>query len=367
MMDKALNIEEYKAEFEALLALMLTQNASDLHCSAGVSPVLRIHGELIEQTVLSSLNKESLACMAEAVLSADQYQHLMSQRSFDLGYSNKNGDRFRLNFYFERGCLAFAIRSLHNSFATFEQLRLPSQLESIVDLKDGLVLVTGTTGSGKSTTLASIINKINETRACHILTIEDPIEFIHTNNRAVVHQREVGDDVLTFADAIRSAMREDPDVMLLGEMRDLETMHAAITAAETGHLVFATLHTNDAVGVIDRLIGMFPGDLQNTVRQQLSMSLRAVVTQTLVRTVDDVGRVPINEIVMVNSAVSNLIREHSSSQIRSVMETGRAQGNQTLEFALAQRVKDKLITRDKALQLTTRKEQFENALRVLNR
>lgn len=366
-MDKALKIEEYKAEFEALLALMLTQNASDLHCSAGISPVLRIHGELIEQKALSSLNKESLACMAEAVLSADQYQHLMSQRSCDLGYSNKNGDRFRLNFYFERGCLAFAIRSLHNSFATFEQLRLPSQLESIVDLKDGLVLVTGTTGSGKSTTLASIINKINETRACHILTIEDPIEFIHTNNRAVVHQREVGDDVLTFADAIRSAMREDPDVMLLGEMRDLETMHAAITAAETGHLVFATLHTNDAVGVIDRLIGMFPGDLQNTVRQQLSMSLRAVVTQTLVRTVDDVGRVPINEILMVNSAVSNLIREHSSSQIRSVMETGRAQGNQTLEFALAQRVKDKLITRDKALQLTTRKEQFENALRVLNR
>ena len=357
----------YKAQFEQLLAMMLELGASDMHCSANVAPVMRIHGELQEREELPPFVKDQLLGMAEAVLSTEQFEHLISKRSCDLGYSNQLGVRFRLNIYFERGSLAFAIRALDGSFCTFEELRLPAQLEDVVGFKDGLVLVTGATGSGKSTTLASIINKINETRACHILTIEDPIEFVHSNIRSVVHQREVGDDVLSFADAIRSAMREDPDVMLLGEMRDLETMHAAITAAETGHLVFATLHTNDAVGVIDRLIGMFPGDLQNTVRQQLSMCLRAVVTQTLVRSPDGQGRIPVNEILMVNGAVSNLIRENNSTQIRSVMETGRAQGNQTFEFALAKRVYEKFLTKEQALQLTSRKEQFENSLRVLGR
>lgn len=362
-----MNSHSYTQQFETLLACMLAQGASDMHGSVNVAPVLRIQGDLVEQVQLPVLEKHTLLGMAEAILSVEQFEHLTHQRSCDLGYSKQNGERFRLNFYFERGNLAFAARALNNAFCTFEELGLPAQLAVIAGQKDGLVLVTGTTGSGKSTTLASMINKINEERACHILTIEDPIEFVHTNKKAVVHQREVGEDVLSFADAIRSAMREDPDVMLLGEMRDLETMHAAITAAETGHLVFATLHTNDAVGVIDRLVGMFPGDLQNTVRQQLSMSLRAVVTQTLVQSADGVGRIPVNEILMVNPAVSNLIREQNSSQIRSVMETGRAQGNQTLEYALALRVKSKLITREKALQLTSRKEQFENALKVLNR
>jgi len=357
----------YTEQFERLLALMLDLGASDMHCSANVAPVMRIHGELQEREELPPFEKDQLLGMAEAVLSTEQFEHLISKRSCDLGYSNQLGVRFRLNIYFERGSLAFAIRALDGSFCNFEELRLPAQLEDVVGFKDGLVLVTGATGSGKSTTLASIINKINETRACHILTIEDPIEFVHSNIRSVVHQREVGDDVLSFADAIRSAMREDPDVMLLGEMRDLETMHAAITAAETGHLVFATLHTNDAVGVIDRLIGMFPGDLQNTVRQQLSMCLRAVVTQALVRSPDGQGRIPVNEILMVNGAVSNLIREHNSTQIRSVMETGRAQGNQTFEYALAKRVHEKFLTREQALQLTNRKEQFENSLRVLGR
>ncbi|WP_420555156.1 type IV pilus twitching motility protein PilT [Neptuniibacter marinus] len=362
-----MNSHFYKQQFEDLLASMLALGASDMHGSVDVYPVFRIQGELLEQNQLPVLERGTLEGMAEALLSAEQFEHLTTQRSCDLGYSNAEGERFRLNFYFERGGLAFAVRALNNAFCTFEELRLPEQLEVIAGQKDGLVLVTGTTGSGKSTTLASMINKINEERACHILTIEDPIEFVHPNKCSVVHQREVGEDVLSFADAIRSAMREDPDVMLLGEMRDLETMHAAITAAETGHLVFATLHTNDAVGVIDRLVGMFPGNLQNTVRQQLSMSLRAVVTQILVSSADGSGRVPVNEILMVNGAVSNLIREKNSAQIRSVMETGRSQGNQTLEYALALRVKDKLITYEKALQLTYRKEQFENALKVLNR
>lgn len=356
---------DYLEQFEKLLNLMVSLNASDLHCSLNTAPVMRIHGLIEEQTDYERFDQNTLNGMVEAVLSSEQLAHLKTQRSCDLGYSSNESQRFRLNIYYERGNLALAIRWLEGEFHSFEKLKLPPQIREVVGFKDGLVLVTGATGSGKSTTLASIINEINKTRPCHILTIEDPIEFIHSNQTAVVHQREVGQDVPSFADAIRSAMREDPDVVLLGEMRDLETMHAAITAAETGHLVFATLHTNDAVGVIDRLIGMFPGEEQNTIRQQLSMALRAVITQTLARQIEGRGRVPINEILMVNNAVSHLIREHNPSQIRSIMETGRSLGNQTFEYALAKRVFEKLISREQALQLTQRKDQFENALRIL--
>lgn len=356
---------DYLEQFEQMLSQMVSLNASDLHCSVNTAPVMRINGLIEEQTEYEIFNQRSLTGIVEAILTAEQLAHLKTKLSCDLGYSNNELQRFRINIYYERGSLALAIRWLKSSFHSFEELKLPPQIAELVKFKDGLVLVTGATGSGKSTTLASIINEINKTRPCHILTIEDPIEFVHSNQKAVVHQREVGQDVPSFADAIRSAMREDPDVILLGEMRDLETMHAAITAAETGHLVFATLHTNDAVGVIDRLIGMFPGEEQNTIRQQLSMALRAVVTQTLARQIENRGRVPINEILMVNSAVSHLIREHNPSQIRSIMETGRALGNQTFEYALAKRVFEKLISREHALQLTHRKDQFENALRIL--
>lgn len=362
-----MNLQQSKEQFESLLSLMLKTDASDMHLSAGIAPAFRIHGELAENPELMPTGNEQLLAIAEAILTTEQFNNLKEKRSCDLGYTNDDQHRFRLNIYFERSSLAFAVRSLKNEFSSFEELRLPAQLRQIADFKDGLVLVTGATGSGKSTTLASLLNEINADRACHILTIEDPIEYLHSNRNAIVHQREVGDDVYSFADAIRSAMREDPDVILIGEMRDLETMHAAITAAETGHLVFATLHTNDAVGVIDRLIGMFPGDRQNTIRQQLSMCLRAVVTQTLVKQQDGTDRVPVNEVLMVNGAVANLIREQNASQIRSIMETGRAQGNQTFEHALASRVREKLISKDQALLLTNRKEQFENALRVMLR
>lgn len=351
--------------FESLLTRMVELRASDLHCSVNTAPLMRINGLISERSELAVLDQNTLLGMAEAVLSTKQLQHLKTALSVDFSYSNNDAERFRLNFYHERGSLAFAIRWLEGEFQSFETLNLPPQIREVVSYKDGLVLVTGATGSGKSTTLASIIHEINVNRPCHILTIEDPIEFIHSNKAAVVHQREVGADVPSFSDAIRGAMREDPDVILLGEMRDLETMHAAITAAETGHLVFATLHTNDAVGVIDRLIGMFPGEEQNTIRQQLSMALRAVITQTLVQRLDKKGRVPVNEILFVNGAVSNLIREHNPSQIRSIIETSRALGNQTFEFALAKRVHEKAISKEQAMQLTPRTDQLNDSLRML--
>ncbi|MAX51102.1 MAG: twitching motility protein [Methylophaga sp.] len=353
------------AQIESYLAYMIQHHASDMHLSMNTSPVMRIHGLTEEQTKFERLEQFDLQAISEAIMSSEQLHTLHNKRSCDFGYSSEQHERFRINAYFERGNLAFAVRWLDGQFHSLEKLHLPPQIAELVKLKDGLVLVTGATGSGKSTTLASLINEINKDRPCHILTIEDPIEFIHHNQKAVIHQREVGVDVPSFAEAIRNAMREDPDVILLGEMRDLDTMHAAITAAETGHLVFATLHTNDAVGVIDRLIGMFPGDEQNTIRQQLSMCLRAVVTQTLARRSDQEGRIPINEILMVNGAVSHLIREHNPSQIRSIMETGRSLGNQTFEYALAKRVHERAISHDFASRLTSRKDQFEAALRTL--
>lgn len=358
------NLESRK-QFEHYLAFMVEQGASDLHLSINTSPVMRIHGLTEEQTQFERLTEHDLQGITESIMSSEQLGSLHQRRSSDFGYTSEQAQRFRINVYYERSSLAFAIRWLDGSFSSFKELNLPPQIGELVKLKDGLVLVTGATGSGKSTTLASLINEINRDRPCHILTIEDPIEFVHQNKTAVIHQREVGVDVPSFAEAIRNAMREDPDVILLGEMRDLDTMHAAITAAETGHLVFATLHTNDAVGVIDRLIGMFPGGEQNTIRQQLSACLRAVVTQTLARRSEGRGRVPINEILMVNGAVAHLIREHNPSQIRSIMETGRALGNQTFEYALAKRVHERMISKDQALQLTQRKEQFDAALRTL--
>lgn len=355
---------DYLQQFEQFLAAMVVENASDMHLSLDTTPVFRIHGLTAAHAEFAPLSEEALTGITAAILHDEQMAALQRNLSCDLGYSSREAERFRINVYFERGSLALAVRWLEGKFQSAEQLNLPPQIKELVKLKDGLVLVTGATGSGKSTTLASLINEINQFRPCHILTIEDPIEFIHHNQMAVVHQREVGVDVPSFAEAIRNAMREDPDVILLGEMRDLDTMHAAITAAETGHLVFATLHTNDAVGVIDRLIGMFPGGEQNTIRQRLSTCLRAVVTQTLARRHDGSGRVPINEILIVNGAVAHLIREHSPSQIRSLMETGRTLGNQTFEYALAKRVHERVISQEQAFQLTQRKEQFEGALRT---
>ena len=340
---------EKRANIDEILYLADELRASDVHLSINCLPTFRVNGELAPQDSFSVLTEDDLLAMCLFICDERQHEHLMSNYSVDLAFTSQKGLRYRINVYFELGTPAFAIRWLDGTFHSMSALRLPNQLNKLAQLKDGLVLVTGSTGSGKSTTLASIIDEINQHRACHILTIEDPVEFIHFNKKSMVHQREIGRDVISFADAIRAAMREDPDVILLGEMRDTETMSAALMAAETGHLVFSTLHTNDAIGVIDRLVGAFSGDEQTGVRQQLSSVLRAVVTQTLLRPDNSTGRVPVNEILMVNAAVANLIRNHKPEQIYSVMEAGRSLGNQTYDFALALRVKEKLISREQAL------------------
>ncbi len=351
--------------FDSLLTQCIDKGASDMHLSVNCYPTYRISGELLPDETDTPITDKRQQEIVQSFLEPQQLERLRQERSLDVGYSIQGNHRFRINVYFERGGIAIASRWLDGTFHPIEDLRLPPQIGRLAELKDGLVLVTGPTGSGKSTTLASLINSINLQRRCHILTVEDPIEFVYINEKATVHQREVGTDVPSFSQAIRAAMREDPDVILLGEMRDTETMTAALMAAETGHLVFSTLHTNDAVGVIDRLVGAFPGEEQDGVRKQLSMVLRAVVTQILVKTDDGRGRIPINEILIVNNGVANLIRNHKPEQIRSMMETGRATGNQTLEYALASRVKEKLLSKEQAMRLTHRPANLDEMLRVL--
>jgi len=352
--------------FDNILQHAVESHVSDIHLSAHCFPVYRIHGALNEQLEFSLLTPEQLKQFRDYLIQQKGLSEPEPMEALDIAYTAESGERFRINVYSERGSISFAIRWLKGNFLSFDELSLPDQVSQMANLNTGLVLITGSTGSGKSTTLAALINAINEHRACHILTIEDPIEFIHINNKAIVHQREIGHDVATFSGAVRDAMREDPDVILLGEMRDKETIRAALSAAETGHLVFSTLHTNDAIGVIDRIVGMFTAEEQTSIRQQLSIVLKSVITQTLVPTVDGLGRVPVNEILMVNPAVSHLIREHRPEQIKAVMETGRALGNQTFDFALALRVNDKKITIDSAKALAHSEKSFLDALEILN-
>jgi twitching motility protein PilT len=350
-----------RSRFEDLLRRCITHGASDLHLSARCAPTYRVDGALRPEDE-APLSPEDIRHMAESLLNPAQRAVLDAQRSLDLSHALPEGERFRLNLYHERGSLAVVARWLENRFHSLEALRLPPVLHRLAELKDGLVLVSGVTGSGKSTTLASLLNEINAHRPCHILTVEDPIEFVHANRRAMVHQRELHTDVPSFADAVRAAMREDPDVILVGELRDLETMRAALMAAETGHLVFATLHTGDAVGVLDRFAGVFPGEEQDAIRQQLSMVLRAVVTQHLLPAKTG-GRVPVLEILMVTPAVANLIRNYRPPQIYSAMEAGRALGMQTLDYALAQRVRESLLDDAVARRLARNPSAFDEMVR----
>ncbi|MDP2683011.1 MAG: PilT/PilU family type 4a pilus ATPase [Deltaproteobacteria bacterium] len=332
---------------EKLLKQCIEKEASDLHLSAESLPILRIHGRLtmLQGNILSS---DALEEMARAIMNERQLKVFEEEQSLDMAFSLNGGERFRVNVFRERGKAAMAIRKMEATIRTVRELGLPLQLEELAELKDGLVLVTGSTGSGKTTTLAAMIHQINMTRTCHILAIEDPVEYIHTNQKSLIHQRELYSDVPSFARAIRSALREDPDVILVGEMRDLETMRAAITAAETGHLVFSTLHTGDAVGALNRIVGAFPSDEQEMIRQQLAMVLRAVVAQMLLTGNRRAERVPAIEVLRVTQAVAHLIRTGKAQQLYTVMETGKAHGMQTLEQSLGRLVKDGLITLEDA-------------------
>ncbi|MCH2172867.1 PilT/PilU family type 4a pilus ATPase [Myxococcota bacterium] len=348
----------------SLVDLLLTavgRKASDLHVSVGSVPMIRLNGDLcpLDQEEISS---SSIQEILDGLLSTPQKEIFRRDRSIDFGYSIDSGERFRINAYYERGFPALAIRWLDNRFRSLTELGLPQQLDSLAKLQHGLVLVTGPTGSGKTTTLSALLHQINANRRCHILTIEDPIEYIHPNQSSLIHQRELHSDVPDFANAVRSAMREDPDVILVGEMRDLETMRASLMAAETGHLVFSTLHTGDAVGALDRMVGAFPGGEQESIRQQLSMVLRSIVAQHLLPIKDGSGRVPIVEILNVNSAVSHLIRTGKSQQLVSAMESGRSIGMQTIDFALADAVSAELVGFETAKRYTRDLKLFEDLI-----
>ena len=343
---------------EELLEQTVSRGASDLHLTVGTPPVLRVHGRLERLDEHDPLTRDEAERLLYAILSSEQQKELETRRQVDLALSVPGLARFRVNVYFQRQSLGAAFRLIPSELKSVEDLGLPKALNEFARKPRGLVLVTGPTGSGKSTTLAALIDEINRTRRDHIMTIEDPIEFLHRHKSCVVNQREIGQDATGFADALRGALRQDPDVILLGEMRDLDTIATALTAAETGHLVFATLHTQDAPSTVDRVIDVFPAAQQDQVRVQIAATLEGIVTQTLLPTVDGRGRVAACEILVPDDAVRNLIRQGKVEQIYSVMQTGSKRGMQTLEQSLANLVARGQITKERALAASSRPAQL---------
>ena len=334
-------------KIENLLEECIRLNASDLHLQYNLPPILRVDGALSPVTGSTPLNEEAVKSLIFATLDEEQQKILLKDKEFDYSFAFGDIARFRVNAFHERGKLAAAFRLIPNQIKNINDLGMPAIVETFAEFPRGLVLVTGPTGSGKSTTLAALIDKINREKSTHIITIEDPIEFTHKSHQSVIAQREVHYDTFSFAAALRSVLREDPDVVLIGEMRDLETIQAAITIAETGHLVFATLHTNSAAQSIDRMIDVFPAHQQPQVRSQLSNILMAVCAQRLVPAIGG-GRVVAAEIMVANSAIRSLIRDGQTHQIDTAIQTGADQGMQTMDRTLAKLVQTGVITYDSA-------------------
>jgi twitching motility protein PilT len=347
-----------RLSIDDLVEQVVARGASDLHLTVGCEPVIRLHGQLERLSEFGVLRPADTQQMLYRIMSTEQQKHFETKRQLDMSYSIPGLARFRVNVYLQRESVGGAFRLIPTELKSLEELGMPPALHEFAKKPRGLVLVTGPTGSGKSTTLAAVIDEINRTRRDHIMTIEDPIEFLHRHKSCVVNQREIGPDAIGFAEALRGALRQDPDVILLGEMRDLETISTALTAAETGHLVFATLHTQDAPSTVDRLIDAFPAAQQSQVRVQIAATLQGVVTQTLMPTVDGVGRVPAVEILIPDDAVRNLIRQGKVEQIYSIMQTGGKRGMQTLEQSLAELVQRGLVSTDVALARSSRPDQL---------
>jgi twitching motility protein PilT len=347
---------------DELLTTTVEREASDLHISAGSPPVIRVNGHLERLPDLPNMEPDDIRTLIYRILSTEQQKQLETKRQFDFSYSIPGLARFRVNAYFQRTSVGAAFRQIPARIKTLEELGMPERLYELADKPRGLVLVTGPTGSGKSTTLASLIDRINGTRHDHILTIEDPIEFLHHHRSCIVNQREIGEDATSFSEGLRAALRQDPDVILVGEMRDLETISTALTAAETGHLVFATLHTQSAPQTIDRVIDAFPAAQQGQVRVQLAATLQGVVTQNLVPTADGLSRTAALEILMPDDAVRNLIRQAKIEQIYSVMQTSSSRGMLTMEQSLADLALRSVITPDVAYSRSTRPDQLEGLL-----
>lgn len=351
-----------QVRIEVLLEEVIKKKASDLHLQVGLPPMIRIDGTLAAVTGSPVLNEEKVESLIFAILDDEQKQILLKDKEFDFSFAFGDLGRFRVNAFHERGNLAAALRLIPTEILTTEQLGLPKIIEKFADYPRGLVLVTGPTGSGKSTTLASLINKINHEKAAHIITIEDPIEYTHKSNKSVIVQREVHYDTYSFSAALRSCLRQDPDVVLLGEMRDLETIAAAITIAETGHLVFATLHTNGAAQSIDRMIDVFPPHQQPQIRAQLSNILRAICSQRLVPTIGG-GRIAAAEVMVATPAVRNIIREGKTHQLEAVIQTGAEFGMQSMDKTLASLIHSGTITYEEARNVAVDLDELDRLMR----
>ncbi len=331
-------------DFADLLMEVVHRRASDLHLTSGAHPTIRVRGRLAPLEDYPKLSSTDTREIVYSILTGDQRQRLETNWQLDFAYSIPGHARFRVNAYYQRGAIGAAFRLIPFGLTSIDELGLPAAVHEFVRRPRGFVLVTGPTGSGKSTSLAAMIDAINSTREEHIMTIEDPIEFLHPHKTCLVNQRELGSDATSFGEALKGALRQDPDVILVGEMRDLETISTALTAAETGHLVFATLHTQDTAQTIDRIIDVFPAHQQGQVRVQLSVALQGIMTQQLLPNADGSGRVVAAEVLVPTPAVRNLIREGKTHQIYSVLQTGSAQGMQTMDAALAQLVRAGKIT-----------------------
>ena len=349
-------------KIETLLEYIVRTKASDLHLQVGVPPMARIDGKLAPIPDSPVLGVEGVEGLVFAILDEDQKQILVKDKEFDFSFAFGDLGRFRVNAFHERGNIAAAFRLIPNEILTTEQLGLPQVMNKFTEFPRGLVLVTGPTGSGKSTTLASLIDKINTEKAVHIITIEDPIEYTHKNKRSLVVQREVHYDTYSFAASLRSSLRQDPDVVLIGEMRDLETISAAITIAETGHLVFATLHTNSASQSIDRMVDVFPPHQQNQIRTQLSTIIQGICSQRLVPTIGG-GRVVAAEILFANSAIRNIIREGKTHQIDAAIQTGAEYGMQSMDKTLMSLITSGVITYDEARNFAVDIEEIDRQMR----
>src|SRR6266480_1604788 len=342
----------------SLLEEMVSRNASDLHIVAGERPKLRVDGDITNASVDYEMSPKDTLQVAYSVLTEQQKKRFELEDELDFSFGIQNLARFRGNVFKQRGCVSMVVRQIPFAIKTFDQLGLPGSIAKMAEKPRGLVLVTGPTGSGKSTTLAAMIDKINRERKGHIITVEDPIEFIHKHQSCIINQREIGSDTKSFANALKYALREDPDIILVGEMRDLETIAATLTIAETGHLAFATLHTNSAMESINRIIDVFPAHQQSQIRAQLAFVLEGVITQTLLQKAKGKGRVMAAEIMVCTSAIRALIRDDKVHQIESSMQAGKKYGMQTLNDALYQLYMGREVTKDECLRVSSDQNEF---------
>lgn len=349
-------------DFAEVLTRMVELRASDVHLSPGFQPAIRVRGRITPLDDYPPMTPQQTREVVYAILNNDQRKRFENNQQLDFAYAIPNVARFRVNVYFQRGAISAAFRHIPQEIKTVEELGLPPVMTEFTRKPRGFVLVTGPTGSGKTTSLAAMIDMINREREEHILTIEDPIEFMHAHQKCIVNQREIGADAIDFASALKSALRQDPDVILVGEMRDLETISTALTAAETGHLVFATLHTQSTAQTVDRIIDVFPSEQQHQVRMQLSVALQGIVTQQLLPTADGAGRVCATEVLIPTPAIRNLIREGKTHQIYSAIQTSGSTGMQTMDAHLAQLTRQGKITRQLAEQRASVPEELRRLL-----